>query len=165
MTTAAGSGFERPGDGDGVTRRAPVGVDTRHYSADDANTNTTTTPTPTPTPTPANGSADAAAQLRKAFRKKYRHVEAIHSESRPSCLSHDTTETPSFLGFRNLMVIVLGTPVPPLPRSVSPHVERRFADTDWPVAGNLRLVIENIQKVVASCRPVHAPAETEAGER
>ncbi|KAK4192013.1 diacylglycerol O-acyltransferase 1 [Podospora australis] len=62
-----------------------------------------------------------AEQLRRAFRRKYRHVEALHSESRPSCLSHDTTETPSFLGFRNLMVIVL-------------------------VVGNLRLVIENIQK-------------------
>ncbi|KAI1653170.1 MBOAT, membrane-bound O-acyltransferase family-domain-containing protein [Daldinia decipiens] len=55
-----------------------------------------------------------------AFRK-YRHVTAIHSESRPSTLSHDTTATPSFLGFRNLMVIVL-------------------------VVGNLRLVIENMQK-------------------
>ncbi|KAK3943062.1 diacylglycerol O-acyltransferase 1 [Diplogelasinospora grovesii] len=60
-------------------------------------------------------------QLRRSFRRKYRHVEAVHSESKPSCLSHDTTETPSFLGFRNLMVIML-------------------------VVGNLRLVIENIQK-------------------
>lgn len=62
-----------------------------------------------------------AEELRKSFRKKYRHVEAIHSESRPSCLSHDATATPSFLGFRNLVVIML-------------------------VVGNLRLVIENIQK-------------------
>ncbi|KAK5664098.1 hypothetical protein OQA88_313 [Cercophora sp. LCS_1] len=68
-----------------------------------------------------NGSADVTEQLRRSFRRKYRHVEAIHSESHPSCLSHDATETPSFLGFRNLMVIVL-------------------------VVGNLRLVIENIQK-------------------
>ncbi|KAI0114885.1 MBOAT, membrane-bound O-acyltransferase family-domain-containing protein [Daldinia grandis] len=52
---------------------------------------------------------------------KYRHVTAVHSESRPSTLSHDTTAAPSFLGFRNLMVIVL-------------------------VVGNLRLVIENMQK-------------------
>ncbi|KAI1854682.1 hypothetical protein JX266_000800 [Neoarthrinium moseri] len=52
---------------------------------------------------------------------KYRHVAAVHSKSRPSTLSHDSDSTPSFLGFRNLMVIVL-------------------------VAGNLRLVIENLQK-------------------
>ncbi|KAK0753198.1 MBOAT family protein [Schizothecium vesticola] len=65
--------------------------------------------------------AKATEALRKSFRQKYRHVEAIHSQSKPSCLSHDTTESPSFLGFRNLMVIML-------------------------VVGNLRLVIENIQK-------------------
>ncbi|KAL1908360.1 hypothetical protein Sste5344_005888 [Sporothrix stenoceras] len=60
-------------------------------------------------------------QLRKAFQRKYRHVAAIHSKTQPSCLSHESTVSPSFLGFRNLMVIVL-------------------------VAGNLRLMIENIQK-------------------
>ncbi|KAI1143793.1 MBOAT, membrane-bound O-acyltransferase family-domain-containing protein [Hypoxylon sp. FL0543] len=53
--------------------------------------------------------------------KRYRHVTAVHSESRPSTLSHDARAPPSFLGFRNLMVIVL-------------------------VVGNLRLVIENMQK-------------------
>ncbi|KAH8204637.1 hypothetical protein TruAng_001266 [Truncatella angustata] len=53
--------------------------------------------------------------------RRYRHVAAIHSEARPSTLSHDALTAPSFLGFRNLMVIVL-------------------------VAGNLRLVIENLQK-------------------
>ncbi|KAI1267404.1 diacylglycerol O-acyltransferase [Xylariaceae sp. FL1019] len=53
--------------------------------------------------------------------RKYRHVAAIHSEARPSTLSHDTQVSPSFVGFRNLMVIVL-------------------------VVGNLRLVIENMQK-------------------
>ncbi|KJR86469.1 diacylglycerol O-acyltransferase 1 [Sporothrix schenckii 1099-18] len=61
-------------------------------------------------------------QLRKAFQRKYRHVAAIHSKTQPSCLSHDSVISPSFLGFRNLMVIVL-------------------------VAGNLRLMIENIQKL------------------
>ncbi|KAK3302009.1 MBOAT, membrane-bound O-acyltransferase family-domain-containing protein [Chaetomium strumarium] len=78
---------------------------------------------PSTTATAATGPPQPASaeQLKQAFRRKYRHVEAVHSASRPSCLSHDTTETPSFLGFRNLMVIVL-------------------------VAGNLRLVIENIQK-------------------
>jgi hypothetical protein len=40
--------------------------------------------------------------------KKYRHVAAVHSKERTACLSHDSTVTPSFLGFRNLMVIVLG---------------------------------------------------------
>ncbi|KAK3380206.1 MBOAT, membrane-bound O-acyltransferase family-domain-containing protein [Lasiosphaeria ovina] len=68
-----------------------------------------------------SSSLDTTEQLKRSFRKKYRHVEAVHSSSTPSCLSHDATETPSFLGFRNLMVIVL-------------------------VVGNLRLVIENIQK-------------------
>ncbi|KAK7414892.1 hypothetical protein QQX98_006313 [Neonectria punicea] len=52
---------------------------------------------------------------------KYRHVAAVHSKTRPSCLSHDSDTAPSFIGFRNLMVIVL-------------------------VVGNLRLMIENIQK-------------------
>lgn len=44
----------------------------------------------------------------RALPRKYRHVAAVHSETRPSCLSHDAQDTPSFLGFRNLMVIVLG---------------------------------------------------------
>ena len=38
---------------------------------------------------------------------KYRHVAAVHSKLRTSCLSHDSTSAPSFLGFRNLMVLVL----------------------------------------------------------
>jgi diacylglycerol O-acyltransferase-1 len=90
--------------GNGVTRR---GYATAQHD----------TPTTAPTPNTlangsANGLADASADtiddLRRAFRNKYRHVHAVHSQSKPSCLSHDTTETPSFLGFRNLMVIVLG---------------------------------------------------------
>lgn len=40
--------------------------------------------------------------------KPYRHVFAVHSRPKTSCLSHDSKETPSFLGFRNLMVIMLG---------------------------------------------------------
>ncbi|KAL4864459.1 hypothetical protein BDV12DRAFT_176133 [Aspergillus spectabilis] len=51
----------------------------------------------------------------------YRHVVAIHSQVRHSCLSRDSTDVPSFIGFRNLMVVVL-------------------------VAMNLRLVIENFLK-------------------
>lgn len=41
-------------------------------------------------------------------RQRYRHVAAVHSQPRTSCLSHDSKATPSFLGFRNLMVIMLG---------------------------------------------------------
>jgi len=60
-----------------------------------------------------NGFSQAApqplAQIRKTsfMKKKYRHVAAVHSKPRTSCLSHDSESTPSFLGFRNLMVIVL----------------------------------------------------------
>lgn len=71
-------------------------------------------------PAPSTTTVDTAA-LRKAFSRKYRHTAALHSKSRPSTLSHDANDTPSFLGFRNLGLIVL-------------------------IAGNLRLLIENIQK-------------------
>lgn len=78
----------------GVARRPPI-------------SGTGTQPPPTDIPG-ANG--DATKELRKAsnLQKKYRHTVAVHSQSRPSCLSHDAPEAPSFLGFRNLMVIVLG---------------------------------------------------------
>ncbi|KAK3985553.1 diacylglycerol O-acyltransferase 1 [Cladorrhinum sp. PSN332] len=110
MSTATTTGTSLDHPANGVT--APVSRRTAP-SSEVTETNTKDT----------NGSAtiDATEQLRKSFRKKYRHIEAIHSQTRPSCLSHDTTETPSFLGFRNLVVIVL-------------------------VVGNLRLIIENIQK-------------------
>ncbi|CAG8980206.1 hypothetical protein HYALB_00012828 [Hymenoscyphus albidus] len=55
------------------------------------------------------------------MKKKYRHVAAPHFKARTSCLSHDSDVSPSFLGFRNLMIIVL-------------------------VVGNLRLMIENLKK-------------------
>ena len=48
------------------------------------------------------------APIRTHMKKKYRHVAAVHSKPRTSCLSHDSQVSPSFLGFRNLMVIVLG---------------------------------------------------------
>lgn len=38
----------------------------------------------------------------------FRHVVAYHSRPRASCLSRDATSSSSFLGFRNLMVLVLG---------------------------------------------------------
>jgi diacylglycerol O-acyltransferase 1 len=51
--------------------------------------------------------------------RRYRHVAAIHSKTRPSTLSHDADTAPSFLGFRNLMVIVLGmVSMPTLARRV-----------------------------------------------
>lgn len=46
-------------------------------------------------------------QKQPKVKRKYRHVAALHSKSQPSCLSHEAQEVPSFLGFRNLMVLVL----------------------------------------------------------
>ncbi|ETN39421.1 uncharacterized protein HMPREF1541_05644 [Cyphellophora europaea CBS 101466] len=57
----------------------------------------------------------------KKVRSKYRHVAALHATNRSSCLSHESTETPSFLGFRNLMVLTI-------------------------IVMNLRLVVENARK-------------------
>ncbi|KAL2055388.1 hypothetical protein ABVK25_004196 [Lepraria finkii] len=70
--------------------------------------------------TTSNGSATPLGS-RKPTRSRYRHVAAAHSRPRTSCLSHDSEHAPSFLGFRNLMVIVL-------------------------VVMNLRLVVENFMK-------------------
>ncbi|KAF2477603.1 uncharacterized protein BDR25DRAFT_299489 [Lindgomyces ingoldianus] len=59
---------------------------------------------------------------RKQMRdSKYRHVFATHSVGRNSCLSQDAEKTPNFVGFRNLMVLVL-------------------------IVSNLRLMIENFRK-------------------
>ncbi|KAG8531465.1 uncharacterized protein KY384_003094 [Bacidia gigantensis] len=52
---------------------------------------------------------------------KYLHVAAVHSQMRASALSRDAEATPDYLGFRNLMVLVL-------------------------VVMNLRLVMENFMK-------------------
>ncbi|KAH7125469.1 diacylglycerol O-acyltransferase-like protein 1 [Dendryphion nanum] len=52
---------------------------------------------------------------------KYRHVFATHSTVRNSCLSSDAEATPSFAGFRNLMLLVV-------------------------IFSNLRLMIENFRK-------------------
>lgn len=57
-------------------------------------------PGPQPNASPASNSITE--------RVKYRHLAAYHSRLRTSCLSRDSEATPSFLGFRNLMVIVLG---------------------------------------------------------
>lgn len=58
---------------------------------------------------------------RHQFNRKFKHVYAIHSVSKTSCLSHGSDATPSFVGFRNLMVLVL-------------------------LVSNLRLVLENFRK-------------------
>ncbi|KKA18953.1 Diacylglycerol O-acyltransferase [Rasamsonia emersonii CBS 393.64] len=95
---------------------------------------------PTPDRTSSNRTGDkeassppnttAPAQKTKE-RSKYRHIAAYHSEIRHSCLSRDSTANPSFIGFRNLMVIVL-------------------------VVMNLRLVIENFMKYgVLICLKCH----------
>ncbi|KAK5118302.1 hypothetical protein LTR62_002815 [Meristemomyces frigidus] len=52
---------------------------------------------------------------------KYKHSFAVHFQSRTSCLSSDTPVLPSYVGFRNLVGVVL-------------------------VASNLRLMIENFKK-------------------
>ena len=54
-----------------------------------------------------NGAATVPSKSKLA--SKYRHVAAIHSGAHSSYLSRDAELTPSFLGFRNLMVIVLST--------------------------------------------------------
>ena len=56
-------------------------------------------------------STNQASSVTKAYApSKYRHIKAFHSQPKASCLSHDAEIAPSFLGFRNLMVIVLSTP-------------------------------------------------------
>lgn len=56
----------------------------------------------------SNGTAAPKSSRLSTPAAKYRHVAAVHSKVRSSCLSHDSEAAPSFLGFRNLMVIVLG---------------------------------------------------------
>jgi diacylglycerol O-acyltransferase 1 len=72
-------------------------------------------------------------QERQKLKKKYRHVAVLHSKSQSSCLSHEATVSPSFLGFRNLMVLVL-------------------------IVMNLRLVVENFMKygvlICVSCHDI-----------
>jgi len=51
--------------------------------------------------------ANSSAKMRDT---KYRHVFATHSQQRMSNLTHGA-DTPSFVGFRNLMILLLGTHV------------------------------------------------------
>ena len=75
---------------------------------------------------------------------KYRHIMAVHSRTRTSCLSHDSTASPTFLGFRNLMVLVLSTCSPGISSILNGGGSSLIAHT---VVMNLRLVIENFVKV------------------
>lgn len=61
--------------------------------------------------TRTNGNGTTTTSPPKKAGQKYRHVAAVHKKTRPSCLSHDSDAAPSFIGFRNLMVIVLGKPL------------------------------------------------------
>lgn len=63
-----------------------------------------------------------ADKIRKHIWRKYRHVAAVHTTTSTSCLSHDSQASPSFVGFRNLMVLTL-------------------------LVGNARLMLQNIRKV------------------
>lgn len=95
----------------GISRRnsAPTGATTTATSNDDSSlqpraVNRALKDGPPPT---AN-KTDLGVKKKTARRSKYRHVAAYHSELRHSSLSRDSNSSPSFLGFRNLMVIVLG---------------------------------------------------------
>lgn len=58
-----------------------------------------------------NGSSPSENGTNHRTAKKtatYRHVVAIHSKVQHSCLSRDSTQATSFIGFRNLMIVVLG---------------------------------------------------------
>lgn len=57
----------------------------------------------------ANGTSTQRPSSRgKGLESKYNHVFPVHSERKTSCLSHDAEATPNFVGFRNLMALVLG---------------------------------------------------------
>jgi diacylglycerol O-acyltransferase-1 len=79
---------------------------------------------PTETKANGNGHAHTNRSTKRGKDTKYRHVFATHAVSRTSCLSQDSEETPSFMGFRNLMILVL-------------------------IVSNLRLMIVNLQKVLS----------------
>jgi diacylglycerol O-acyltransferase 1 len=96
----------------------------------------------------ANGSDTAlkpTITTARSIQKKYRHVAAVHSRPRTSCLSHDSPTTPSFIGFRNLMVIVLSEFIISLLLFQLDCID--LVLTEDIVAGNLRLMIENFNKV------------------
>jgi len=95
--------------------------------------------------------ASKTDQPAKSVPTKYRHVAAVHVRPRTSLLSSDNEESTSFVGFRNLMVIVLSKYRSCGCRGVfSTHfllVIQRPVLTQRTVVMNLRLVIENFMKV------------------
>lgn len=124
-TTVSGRDTEANGQTDGVMKRAVNGTSNGSVNGNYANgdgVQKTVEEVKTPSDTPK----------KVRIHRKYRHVAAVHTEPKTSCLSHDSTISPSFVGFRNLMVIVL-------------------------VVGNLRLMIENYKKVCSFVPPLSMP--------
>lgn len=56
----------------------------------------------------ANGDTHDEPRPSPKKRSKYRHIAAYHSKLQHSSLSREADVLPNFLGFRNLMVLVLG---------------------------------------------------------
>lgn len=82
-----------------------------------------------------NGTSDSnpnsSSKARDRNDPPYLHVFPTHAQKRPSCLSQDAEGTPSFVGFRNLLILVV-------------------------VFSNLRLMIENFRKYgVLICLSCH----------
>ena len=113
--TSTVSGRDTNGHANGVTKRAVNGTSSGKVNGNYANGDMIQTIT-------EEVKATDETPRKVRIHHKYRHVAAIHSQPKNSCLSHDSTVSPSFVGFRNLMVIVL-------------------------IVGNLRLMIENYKKV------------------
>ena len=67
-----------------------------------------------------NGNTANSPAYSTQGRVKYRHVAAVHARLRKSCLSSDSEQSPSFLGFRNLMVVVLS-------KLLVPHIPPFFS--------------------------------------
>lgn len=80
----------------------PPAANTAVFRGKDASESATPTATTTTTTT-TNKTTKLARDT------KYRHVFATHALTRTSCLSHDADKSPSFVGFRNLMILVLST--------------------------------------------------------
>lgn len=124
-TIVSGRDIQTSGQTNGGTKRAANGTSNGNVIGNHADGDVAQTTTET-----VKATSDASRKVR--IRRKYRHVAAVHSEPKTSCLSHDSTVSPSFVGFRNLMVIVL-------------------------VVGNLRLMIENYKKVCLLLSRVACP--------
>lgn len=94
MSAATATGVEATSSPSSASKRKSAEVDPHSAGSNGSSTTPRTT--------------RSKSKTRRREPPKYRHVEAVHAESRPSCLSHDSNISPSFIGFRNLMVIVLG---------------------------------------------------------